>query len=65
MLSEATRGLGVKMQTLNEILQQTQSRQVALGHFNVADPYVQQAVSSRLRLFTNQVLNGTRVEVLA
>src|SRR5580698_9605773 len=48
----------MQMQTLNEILQQTQSRQVALGHFNVADLVFLKAVFQAARALNSPVLVG-------
>jgi len=48
----------MKMQTLNEILQQTQARQVALGHFNVADLIFLKAVFQAAHALSAPVLVG-------
>src|SRR3984885_5616307 len=48
----------MQMQTLNEILQQTQSRQVALGHFNVADLVLLKAVFQAARTLNAPVFVG-------
>jgi fructose-bisphosphate aldolase, class II len=46
------------MQTLSEILQQTQARQVALGHFNVADLVFLKAVFQAAHALNAPVLVG-------
>src|SRR5580692_3012352 len=48
----------MQMQTLNEILQQTQARQVALGHFNVADLIFLKAVFQAAHALSAPVLVG-------
>jgi len=48
----------MQMQRLNELLQQTQSRQVALGHFNVADLVLVKAVFQAARALNAPVLLG-------
>jgi fructose-bisphosphate aldolase, class II len=46
------------MQTLNEIVQQTQSKQVALGHFNIADLVFLKAVFQAAHTLNVPVLVG-------
>jgi fructose-bisphosphate aldolase class II len=48
----------MQMQTLNEILQQTQARQVALGHFNVADLVFLKAVFQAAHALNTPVMVG-------
>src|SRR3984885_940652 len=48
----------MQMQTLNEILQQTQARQVALGHFNVADLVFLKAVFQAAHALNVPVMVG-------
>jgi fructose-bisphosphate aldolase, class II len=46
------------MQTLNEILKQTQAKQVALGHFNIADLVLLKAVFQAAKALNTPVLVG-------